>query len=345
MSTTDIRPEAVFCGGEPVPDGPSLELLPGRRVPLSPRESDPQTVVTRLLPQRERRTVGAWCFVDHYGPDDLSGTAGMQVAPHPHTGLQTVSWLLDGLVHHRDSLGSDVLLRPGALGLMTAGRGIAHSERSPVDRPDLLHGVQLWVALPEAARRGDPAFALHDDDLPTVSGSGWSARLFVGSLAGASSPALTHTPLLGAEVRLDAGAGATLPLTGSFEHAVVVVRGELLVDGAEVAPGTLAYLGTGRGALDLSTRAGAVALLLGGEPFAEQLVMWWNFIGRSHEEIERFRAEWNGPAGDAAGDSAGAHPGATAGTGAFGRVVGDDDARMLAPALPGVALKPRGRTG
>jgi redox-sensitive bicupin YhaK (pirin superfamily) len=336
MSTTDIRPEAVSCGGEPVPDGPTLELLPGRRVPLSPRESDPQTVVTRLLPQRERRTVGAWCFVDHYGPDDLGGTDGMQVAPHPHTGLQTASWLLDGLVRHRDSLGSDVLLRPGALGLMTAGRGIAHSERSPADRPDLLHGVQLWVALPEAARRGEPQFALHDDDLPTVQGSGWSARVFVGSLAGASSPAVTHTPLLGAELRLAAGAATTLALAGSFEHAVVVVAGELLVDGARIAPGTLAYLGTGREALQASSPDGAVALLLGGEPFAEELVMWWNFIGRSQEEIERFRRDWNGS------DTAGSD---TAGAGPFGRVVGDDDARMLAPPLPGVALNPRGRTG
>jgi redox-sensitive bicupin YhaK (pirin superfamily) len=335
MSTTDIRPQAVTCGGEPVPDRPALDLLPGRRVPLSPRESDPQTVVTRLLPQRERRTVGAWCFVDHYGPDDLSGTAGMQVAPHPHTGLQTVSWLLDGVVRHRDSVGSDVLLTPGALGLMTAGRGIAHSERSPADRPDLLHGVQLWVALPEAARRAEPRFALHDADLPTVRGSGWTARVFVGTLAGAASPAVAHTPLLGAEVRLDANAGATLAVTESFEHAVVVVSGQLLVDGATVSPGTLAYLGTGRRSLELSAPDGAVALLLGGEPFEEELVMWWNFIGRSSEEIERFRADWNGA--DESAD--------TAATSVFGRVVGDDDTRMLAPPLPGVVLKPRGRTG
>jgi redox-sensitive bicupin YhaK (pirin superfamily) len=187
------------------------------------------------------------------------------------------------------------------------------------------------VALPEAARSAEPRFALHDDDLPTVQGSGWSARVFVGTLAGAASPAVAHTALLGAEVRLDAGASATLAVTGSFEHAVVVVSGELLVDGAVVAPGTLAYLGTGRESLDVAAPDGAVALLLGGEPFTEELVMWWNFIGRSQEEIERFRADWNGSG--------------AAATAPFGPVVGDEDARMLAPALPGVPLKPRGRTG
>ena len=256
VSTTEARPEPVSCGNGATPDGPVLELLPGRRVPLSPRESGPQTEVTRLLPQRQRRTVGAWCFVDHYGPDDVSGGDGMQVAPHPHTGLQTVSWLLDGAIRHRDTLGSDVLLRPGALGLMTAGRGIAHSERSPDDRPPLLHGVQLWVALPEGDRDGDPAFALHDDDLATLPLEGGSVRVFVGSLGGASSPAGTRTPLLGAEVRLDPAASVTLPLPAAHEHALVVVEGTVTVDASRVQPGALAYLGTGRETLALSSADG-----------------------------------------------------------------------------------------
>ena len=332
VSTTEARPEPVSCGNGTTPDGPVLELLPGRRVPLSPRESGPQTEVTRLLPQRHRRTVGAWCFVDHYGPDDVSGGDGMQVAPHPHTGLQTVSWLLDGAIRHRDTLGSDVLLRPGALGLMTAGRGIAHSERSPSDRPRLLHGVQLWVALPEGDRDGDPAFALHDDDLATLPLEGGSVRVFVGSLGGASSPAGTRTPLLGAEVRLDPAASLSLPLPAAHEHALVVVEGTVTVDGAAVQPGTLAYLGTGRESLALSSADGGVALLLGGEPFEEELVMWWNFLGRSQAEIEGFRQAWNDDDG-------------TDGAGPFGRVEGADTDRMLAPPLPGVALRPRGRTG
>ena len=329
MSTIEARPDPVACGGEDRPDGPVLDLLPGRQVPLSLRASGPQTVVTRLLPQRQRRTVGAWCFVDHYGPDDLTGTAGMQVPPHPHTGLQTVSWLLEGAVHHRDSLGSDVLLEPGALGLMTAGRGIAHSERSPDDPAGpqgRLHGLQLWVALPEGARDGLPAFALHDNDLATLALDGGSARVFVGSLGGCTSPATTHTPLLGAELRLDPGATVTLPLSATYEHALVVAAGGLIVDDTPLAPGTLAYLGTGRETVTATSPEGTVALLLGGEPFTEELVMWWNFIGRSQAEVEEFRQTWND------------------GTGSFGHVEGDDE-RLLAPPLPGVPLKPRGRTG
>jgi redox-sensitive bicupin YhaK (pirin superfamily) len=325
MSTTDARARTLGPGSDEVPDGPVLDLMPGRRVPLSPRQNGPDTVVTRLLPQRHRRTVGAWCFVDHYGPDDVSGSAGMQVAPHPHTGLQTVSWLLEGLVRHRDTLGSDVVLHPGALGLMTAGRGIAHSERSPAERPALLHGVQLWVVLPEAARRGEPAFVLHDNDLPTLRHGGVSTRVFVGSLDGASSPALTHTPLLGAEVRLDAGASDMLPVEPDFEHALVVVEGVAAIDETPVERGTLAYLGSGRTGIDLASPTGGVALLLGGTPFTEELVMWWNFIGRSQAEIERFRLAWNE-------------------SDEFGRVVGDDNGRLVAPPLPEVVLKPRGRT-
>ena len=128
-----------------------LDLLPGKEVLLG--ES---TRVRRLLPTLGRRLVGAWAFVDHYGPDDVAAGAGMQVAPHPHTGLQTVSWLLEGTVHHRDSLGSDVQFGPGELALMTAGHGIAHAEQSPVHHPRFLHGAQLWVALPDASRRPPP---------------------------------------------------------------------------------------------------------------------------------------------------------------------------------------------
>jgi redox-sensitive bicupin YhaK (pirin superfamily) len=209
---------------------------------------------------------------------------------------------------------------------MTAGRGIAHSERSPADRPTLLHGVQLWIVLPEAARRGEPTFALHDNDLPTLRHRGVSTRVLVGSLGGASSPALTHTPLLGAEVRLDAGARAMLPVEPGFEHALVVVEGVAEVGDTAVERGTLAYLGSGRTGIDLTSRTGAVALLLGGEPFAEELVMWWNFIGRSQAEIERFRLAWNE-------------------SDEFGQVAGDDNGRLVAPPLPDVVLKPRGSTG
>ena len=161
MSNIAAEPTVQVCEGRP-DAGPVRELLLARAVPLG--ES---TVVRRLLPTMGRRMVGAWCFVDHYGPDEIAREPGMQVPPHPHTGLQTVSWLLDGEVHHRDSLGSDVLIRPGELGLMTAGGGIAHSEQSPDPHSPMLHGAQLWVALPDSQRERAPSFD-HHRELPVL---------------------------------------------------------------------------------------------------------------------------------------------------------------------------------
>ncbi len=293
------------------------------------------TVVTRLLPARRRRTVGAWCFVDHYGPDDVTdrgGSAGMQVAPHPHTGLQTVSWLFEGDVRHRDTVGSDVLLRPGVLGLMTAGRGIAHSERSPHDRPPRLHGVQLWVALPDADRATAARFELHEE-LPVLPVDGAEVRVVLGALAGVRSPATTHSPIVGAEVRIDAGGSARLPIDPSYEHAVVVVDGaaEVGAGPTRVERGVFCYLGDGRDVLRVTAPSSpSRLLLLGGEPFEEELVMWWDFIGRSQADIEIARKVWNDERAAAE---------------AFGTVPDESGPRMLAPRLPAVALKPRGRAG
>ena len=208
------------------------------------------TVVRRLLPTMGRRMVGAWCFVDHYGPDEIAREPGMQVPPHPHTGLQTVSWLLDGEVHHRDSLGSDALIRPGELGLMTAGGGIAHSEQSPDPHSPVLHGAQLWVALPDAERERAPSFE-HHRDLPVLREPGAAATVLLGELAGARSPGQVHTALIGVDVTLERGADAVLPLEGDFEHAVLTVSGAPEVDGGELEPGSLCYLGTGRSTLRL----------------------------------------------------------------------------------------------
>ena len=164
------------------PDGRTGELTTGRVARVGDIE------VRRLLPLRHRRSVGAWCFVDHYGPMSVDGVAGMQVPPHPHIGLQTVTWLLDGNVLHRDSLGSEQMIRPGQLNLMTAGRGIAHSEESPGEHDPRLHGVQLWLALPEAQRQVAPAFE-HHAELPVAGLAGFEVTVFAGSLAGAQSPA------------------------------------------------------------------------------------------------------------------------------------------------------------
>jgi len=279
--------------------------------------------VTRTLPNKGRRTVGAWCFLDAYGPHELAGSAGMRVGPHPHIGLQTVSWLVSGEVLHRDSLGSLREIRPGQLNLMTAGRGISHSEETPAEHTPVLQGVQLWVALPDSDRDVAPAFDTYAD-LPVVADGGLAATVLLGTLAGATSPARAYTPLVGAEITLAAGSDSRLPLQSDFEYAVLALDGAATVDGATLKPGPLLYLGTGRTSLRLAAGSPARVLLLGGEPFEERLVMWWNFVARDHDEIVQARAEWEAGSG-------------------FGTVHGYDGPAIPAPPMPITRLLPRSR--
>ncbi|MFD5190792.1 pirin family protein [Streptomyces sp. NPDC058357] len=319
MSNLDRQAALSVCGGRGfVVAEPVRELLTPRRVRLG--ES---TEVRRLLPNLGRRMIGAWAFVDHYGPDDIAGEPGMQVPPHPHMGLQTVSWLHDGEVLHRDSLGSLRTIRPRELGLMTSGRAISHSEESPRSHTRLLHGAQLWVALPDAHRHVEPHFQ-HHTDLPTVSAPGVTATLILGELDGTASPGTAYTPIVGADIALTSGAEARLPLEPDFEYAVLSMSGRADVDGVPVLPGSMLYLGCGRTELPLRADTDAGLMLLGGEPFEEEIVMWWNFIGRSQEEIEEARRGWMESS-------------------RFGEVKGYDGDRLPAPELPPVALKPRGR--
>ncbi|MEU3125237.1 pirin family protein [Streptomyces sp. NPDC047726] len=319
MSNLDRQATPSVCGGRGfVVAEPVRELLTPRHVQLG--ES---TEVRRLLPNLGRRMVGAWVFVDHYGPDDIADEPGMQVPPHPHMGLQTVSWLHEGEVLHRDSLGSLQQIRPRELGLMTSGRAISHSEESPKPHARFLHGAQLWVALPGSDRHVEPRFE-HHTGLPAVTAPGLTATVILGELDGAASPGTAYTPIVGADLTLTAGAEARLPLDPDFEYAVLSMSGEAEIDGVPVLPGSMLYLGCGRTELPLRAASDAGLMLLGGEPFAEEIVMWWNFVGRSHEEIEQARQDWmEGPR--------------------FGEVKGYDGGRLPAPELPPVALKPRGR--
>ena len=286
MSNLERDPTEIPCGGVIATAPPAHELLPGRNVPLGR-----YTLVRRFLPHRDRRMVGAWCFLDHYGPDDVTDQPGMRVPPHPHTGLQTVSWLLEGEILHRDSLGSRQVVRPGQLNLMTSGYGIAHSEESPLTRPPVLHGLQLWIALPLTSRNGQPRFE-HYPTLPALHDSGVAATVLVGEMAGARSPARVDTPLVGADVMLAAEADTRLPLESDFEYAVLVLTGTVDIEGVALPCETMVYLGCGRFGLSLRAREASRVLLLGGQPFEEQLVMWWNFVGRSHEEIVKAREDW-----------------------------------------------------
>ncbi len=263
-----------------------MEILGAREVPLGGLRA---MNVRRTLPQRQRTFIGAWCFVDHYGPDQVGGTGGMVVPPHPHTGLQTVSWLFDGEIEHRDSAGFQALVRPGEVNLMTAGHGISHSEYS-TSSTTTLHGAQLWLALPEADRHTAPSFE-HFAPEP-AHGPGWEARVFLGSLLGSTSPVRTFTPLLGAELRISAGTTLLVPVDAAYELGILLDSGVLSVDGKPLRANDLGYLPPGQEAVTFVAEQDALFLLLGGPPFNEQIVMWWNFIGRDHDEVAAYRAEW-----------------------------------------------------
>src|ERR671921_446457 len=250
-----------------------VEVLAPRDVPLGgPRAMR----VRRTLPQRHRSLIGAWCFVDHYGPDAVDETGGMVLPAHPHTGLQTASWLFGGELEHRDSVGSLATVRPGELNLMTAGRGISHTEVS-TPQTTTLHGAQLMLA------RGKSL-----------------------------------------EVAVDP----------TFEHGVLLDVGALDVDGQELAPGDLGHVPHGRPAITVSAQEEARILLLGRPPFGEPIVMWWNFIGRSHDEIAAYREEWQQ---QITAEGGVVEDGRAVADGRFGKV-GLDLPPIPAPEMPNVRL-------
>lgn len=340
MTRLDVAPPETE--GPVACDGPRALVVEAREVPLGGVRG---MEVHRTLPHRALPMVGAWCFLDRFGPQETR----MRVEPHPHIGLQTVTWPIVGDVRHRDAVGSDVVVRPGALNLMTSGAGIAHSEYSLGEGPVALDALQLWVALPEARRHGGPAFERHDD-LPVVAlGDGADAIVVMGEFAETSSPATVHTPIVGAELRLPAGTRVRLPLRAEWEYALVgmigsvevatsvpavdadAARRALPVTPAEDTASTvvdstrLVYLGTRRDHVEVYAPTDARVFLLGGEPFEADIVMWWNFVGRSHDEIVAAREAWEADAAR------------------FGQVVGHGPERIPAPPLPAVKLTPRRR--
>lgn len=263
---------------------PAIEVLAGRSAQVG------TLPVRRVLPTRGRRTIGAWCFVDHLGPATFGPGDGMAVAPHPHIGLQTVTWLFEGSALHRDSLGSEQLIRPGHLSLMTSGAGIAHSEEDPDGSGGTVHGMQLWVAQPSATRSGTSAFE-HHQDLPRVDLDHGSATVLVGSFLGAESPARRDTDHVGVELDLQPGS-TVLPLDPAHEHGLVVASGAPTVRGTTLAPGAVAYLPPGADELMVAVGEPARAMLIGGIPFAEELVMWWNFVARTRDEVADAYRAW-----------------------------------------------------
>jgi len=264
---------------------PDIQSLPARHAMVGSLE------IHRALPRSQRRMVGAWCFLDRYGPVRFSHEKLMDVAPHPHIGLQTVSWLLEGEIIHHDSHGCEGLMRAGQLNLMTAGHGIAHSEETPGTNSGMLSGVQLWVALPGDHRDGQAAFD-HYAALPVFDVAGVTVKMIMGELLGHSSPAKAFSPIVGAELQFNEEVSIDLPFKRNFEHAIFIFDGDVFLNGRSMDRDTLHYLGTNRDEVQIKGSAGSRILLLGGEPFGEPIVMWWNFVARTHEEIARAREDW-----------------------------------------------------
>lgn len=270
--------------------------------------------IRRAVPTRERRMVGAWCFLDHIGPRDFEVGHGMHVGAHPHIGLQTFTWMIEGEVLHRDSLGHEQVIRPGQVNLMTAGRGIVHTEDS-LSGETRLHAAQLWIALPFEEREREPAFE-HYPDLPRWEEGGCVFTLLAGRHGDHVAPARLYSPLVGLDVSSAAGGRIGLALEPGFEYAVLPLEGHIDIDGERFGIGELAYLGDGQARFDAQLSAGGRVLLLGGEPFGEPVLMWWNFVGFSKDEIAAAQHEWE--AGDAR----------------FGPVAGPGERRLVAPPLP-----------
>ena len=308
---------------------PGALLIGPRSIRLTTRTG---VEVQRLFPQSGFRKVSAWCFLDHFGPTIAEDA--MVVAAHPHTGLQTATWLLEGAVEHADSIGTVQTLRAGELNLMTAGRGIAHSELG-VTPHQQLHAVQFWIALPDAVRNDEPSFE-HHADLPLVAARGFSAKVFVGEFHGATSPAKVHWPMVGAQLGIDGLETVLIPLHPEFEHAVVALTGSLEVDGRHVEAGNLIFLPVGDAGVTIRAhRAGTQAIFIGGKPFDEHLVMWWNFIGRSHREVVEMRQLWNARGSENTAEVVASHD-------RFGATFPDHVGGWIpAPELPHVELRAR----
>jgi redox-sensitive bicupin YhaK (pirin superfamily) len=264
--------------------GGELTVLEPRALTLTTRTG---IAIERTLPHKKIRMIGPWCFLDLFGP--TSQSEAMRVSAHPHTGLQTVTWLFSGKVIHHDSIGSRQVIEPSQLNLMTAGQGIAHSESS-LNLGDDLHGVQLWIALPDSVRNQRPAFH-HHQNLPQTQLPGLSLQLFIGSFQGLQSGATTYSPIIGAEISLKKSP-SRLPLEENFEHGILLIEGEIEIAGKVLSKGTLAYLPVGINELTIVAHSPSKIILIGGEPFKEKIIMWWNFIGRSHEEIVEMRTAW-----------------------------------------------------
>ena len=282
MSRSSVAAEPCVALGAAEPQ---LESHPAREVKLG------DLPILRALPVKGRRLIGPWCFLDRFGPLTFGSGTPMDVAPHPHIGLQTVTWLLEGEIVHDDSLAQEAVLRPGGVNVMTSGHAIAHAERTPDNNTGRLNGVQLWTALPEEQRHG-PASFQHLAEVPVCEVRGAIARVFSGRLGSSASPAAHYSDLVAADVQVHRAESATLPLQPQHEHGVLILSGDCTLEGQQLEAGSLYYLGTRRTEVTIGSDRGARVLLVGGAPFPETILMWWNFVARTPDEIRDARADW-----------------------------------------------------
>ncbi len=316
---SDLEPQCQASASRDCPPAAGAPVL--ERIPARASVIGKDFTIRRALPSRQRRMVGAWCFLDQAGPVTYGAGQGLRVGPHPHIGLQTFTWMIDGEIMHRDSLGYEQVIRPGQVNLMTAGRGIVHAEDAVTDDPGRLHAAQLWIALPDAERHREPSFH-HYPELPVLEWGGFTVTVLAGTAFGQTAPAMIFSPLVGVDLACAGPAETLVPINPAFEHAVLVLSGALEVEGETLEPGSLLYLGTARAQLALQSQAAARLLLIGGEPFAEEILLWWNFVARNRDEMVTATADWN------AGRT-------------FGTVSGSPSPRLVAPDLAGLPIKSR----
>lgn len=268
--------------------------------------------IRRALPHHDRKTIGAWCFLDHFGPLDLANTEGLHIGPHPHIGLQTFTYPLAGEILHRDSLGSKQKIQPGQVNLMTAGKGISHSEESLPDT--LLHGVQLWIALPDNVRHMEPNF-IHYENIPSLELDHLKINILAGEFSNSVSPVQVYSPLVGLEFNATKDTTTNLPLNPKFEYGILPLIGNVEIADEIVDIDTLLYLPCGKASLPIRVQKDSRILIIGGEPFKEEILIWWNFVARSKEEMVEATNAWNNHT-------------------AFGEVKGYQGEKLKPPPLP-----------
>ena len=248
------------------------------------------TVIKRALPSRHKRMIGAWCFLDHAGPVHFPQGDGLDVGPHPHIGLQTFTWMIEGTMMHTDSIGSKQLIRPKQVNLMTAGYGISHTEVAP-DTETKMHAAQLWIALPDDKLNMAPQFD-HYPELPVVIREGVEFTVLVGEYLDTTSPVKVHSELLGVDLTAQELTTTRIPLNPQFEYGFLALEGNAIINGHELTDDNMVVLEPGLNEIEIQLYAGSRLLLLGGEPFESPILLWWNLVGRTQEELKIAREQW-----------------------------------------------------